>query len=221
MTFRLTRSNETLKEPNRYFLRRNRPAYLIRYSLAHTQLLLDPKRGTVRRSLYWKRSFWKTEEPSSSLGGRLLKTMRNSWIFPMPGGSAVRFPYVGINDFVRLVIEVALSGQIGTYNVFYPDFTSFSMLAAAVKRTVGRPVLTVPLPIGAIYPIYRVVESLLSKFGARLPVNAESLISLRDNQLVANEGTSTILSRSTATLQEIVSSVMQELDREGTGNAHT
>jgi len=158
---------------------------------------------------------------AGGLGGRLLKTMRNSWIFPMPGGSAVRFPYVGINDFVRLVIEVALSGQIGTYNVFYPDFTSFSMLAAAVKRTVGRPVLTVPLPIGAIYPIYRVVESLLSKFGARLPVNAESLISLRDNQLVANEGTSTILSRSTATLQEIVSSVIQELDREGTGNAHT
>jgi nucleoside-diphosphate-sugar epimerase len=157
---------------------------------------------------------------AGGLGGRLLKTMRNSWIFPMPGGSAVTFPYVGINDFVRLVIEVALSGQAGTYNVFYPDFTSFSMLAAAVKRTVGRPFLIVPLPIDAIYPIYRVVESLLFKFGARLPVNAESLISLRDNQLVANEGTSTILSRSKTTLQEIVSSVIQELDREGIGNAH-
>ena len=157
---------------------------------------------------------------AGGLGGRLLKMMRNSWIFPMPGGSAVTFPYVGINDFVRLVIEVALSGQAGTYNVFYPDFTSFSMLAAAVKRTVGRPILTVPLPIDAIYPICRVVESLLFKFGARFPVNAESLISLRDNQLVANQGTSTMLSRSKATLQEIVSSVMQELDREEIENAH-
>ena len=157
---------------------------------------------------------------AGGLGGRLLKTMRKSWIFPIPGGSAVTFPYVGINDFVRFVIEVALSGQAGTYNVFYPDFTSFSMLAAAVKRTVGRPILTVPLPIDAIYPIYRLVESFLFKFGAQLPVNAESLISLRDNQLVANEGTSTILPRSKATLQEIVSSVMQDLDREGSGSAH-
>lgn len=149
---------------------------------------------------------------AGGLGGRLLKTMRNSWIFPMPGGSAVTFPYVEINDFVRVVIEVALSGQAGTYNVFYPDFTSFSMLAAAVKRTVGRPILTVPLPIDAIYPIYRLVEALLFRFGTRLPVNAESLISLRDNQLRADEERSTILSRSNATLQEIVSSVMQELD---------
>ncbi len=157
---------------------------------------------------------------AGGLGGRLLKTMRNSWIFPMPGGSAVTFPYVGINDFVRLVIEVALSGQAGTYNAFYPEFTSFSMLAAAVKRTVGRPILTVPLPIDAIYPIYRLVESLLFKCGARLPVNAESLISLRDNQLLANEGTATILSRSKPTLQEIVSSVIQEVDREEIGSAH-
>ena len=156
---------------------------------------------------------------AGGLGGRLLKTIRNSWIFPMPGGSAITFPYVAINDFVRVVIEVTLSGQAGIYNVFYPDFTSFSMLAAAVKRTVGRPILTVPLPIDAIYPIYRLVEFLLFKFGVRLPINAESLISLRDNQLVANEGTSTILPHSKTTLQEIVSSVIQDLDRERTGRA--
>ena len=157
---------------------------------------------------------------AGGLGGRLLKTMRNSWIFPMPGGSAVTFPYVGINDFVHLVVELAVSGRRGTYNVFYPEFTSFSVLASTVKRTVGRPILTVPLPIKAIYPTYRLVESVLSKFGVHLPVKAESLISLRDNQPAANERTSAILPHSKTTLQEIISSVMQELDRDGIRSAH-
>jgi len=146
---------------------------------------------------------------SGGLGGRMLNTMRKSWILPIP--SRVRFPYVGVKDFVRTVRNIASSTQTGVYRIFYADFTSFSEVAAAVKMETGRPFFTITVPVNTISFGLSAAECLLDKLRICLPVRSDSFKSLEANQLIRGRANCGLLPTSHMTLQEVVSSALREV----------
>jgi nucleoside-diphosphate-sugar epimerase len=148
---------------------------------------------------------------SGGLGGSMLQKIKNSWVAPIPHG--VTFPYVGTADFVQTVKEIVFSGQRGLHNIFYPDFTTFAEVAIAVRREVGRPFLTIPIPIGAFTRFLVTAEFLLDKMGIRLAVRSDNLKSLSANQSIQRDARGSLLRASSMTLQEIISSALVELDR--------
>jgi nucleoside-diphosphate-sugar epimerase len=147
---------------------------------------------------------------SGGLGGRMLNTMRKSWILPIPSG--VRFPYVGLKDFVRTVRKIASSTQTGVYKIFYSDFASFTEMAAAVKMDTGRPLFTILVPVNTISFGLSAAERLLDRLRIRLPVRSDSFKSLEANQLIRGGANCGLLPASHTTLQEVVSAAVRELD---------
>jgi nucleoside-diphosphate-sugar epimerase len=147
---------------------------------------------------------------SGGLGGRMLNTMRKSWIFPVPSG--VRFPYVGLKDFVRAVRKIASTSQTGVYKIFYSDLTSFTEIAAAVKMDTGRPLLTIMVPVNTISFGLSAAECLLDRLRIRLPARSDSFKSLEANQLILGGANCGLLPASHTTLQEVVSAAVRELD---------
>jgi nucleoside-diphosphate-sugar epimerase len=147
---------------------------------------------------------------SGGLGGRMLNTMRKSWIFPIPSG--VRFPYVGLKDFVRTVRKIASTSQTGVHKIFYSDLTSFSEIAAAVKMDTGRPLFTIMVPVNTISFGLSAAECLLDRLRIRLPVRSDSFKSLEANQLTPGGANCGLLPTSHTTLQEVVSAAVRELD---------
>jgi nucleoside-diphosphate-sugar epimerase len=147
---------------------------------------------------------------SGGLGGRMLNIMRKSWIFPIPSG--VRFPYVGVKDFVRTVRKIASTSQTGVYKIFYSDLTSFTEIAAAVKMDAGRPLFTIMVPGNAISFGLSAAECLLDRLRIRLPVRSDNFKSLEANQLILGGANCGLLPASRTTLQEVVSAAVRELD---------
>lgn len=147
---------------------------------------------------------------SGGLGGRMLNVMRKSWIFPIPSG--VRFPYVGLGDFVRTVRKIASTSQTGLYKIFYSDLTSFTEIAAAVKMDTGRPLFTIMVPVKTISFGLSAVECLLDRLRIRLPVRSDNFKSLEANQIIRSEANCGLLPASHTTLQEVVSAAVRELD---------
>lgn len=144
------------------------------------------------------------------LGGRMLNAMRKSWVFPVPG--RVRFPYVGLEDFVRTVRKIASTTQAGVHKIFYSEFTSFKEVAAAVKLATGRPLLTIMIPVNTISSGLGAVEFLLDRLRIRLPVRSDNFKNLEANQLILGGADSGLLRASQTTLQEVVSAAVRELD---------
>jgi nucleoside-diphosphate-sugar epimerase len=145
------------------------------------------------------------------LGGRMLNAMRKSWIFPIP--SRVRFPYIGLEDFVRTVRKIASTAQAGVHKIFYAEFTSFREVAAAVKLATGRPRFTIMIPVNTISLGLRAAESLLDRLHIRLPVRSDNFKSLEANQLILGGSDGRLLPASQTTLQEVVSAAVRGLDR--------
>jgi hypothetical protein len=140
----------------------------------------------------------------------MLLKIKNSWIAPIPRN--VIFPYVGTADFVQTVKEIVFSGRRGLHNIFYADFTTFAEVATAVRREVGRPFLTIPIPIGAFTLFLVTTEFLLDRVGIRLAVRSDNLKSLSANQSIRRDTGGSVLRASSMTLQEIISSALIELD---------
>jgi Nucleoside-diphosphate-sugar epimerases len=147
---------------------------------------------------------------AGGLGGRMLNVMRKSWIFPIPRG--VRFPYVGLEDFVRTVKKIVATSQTGVYKIFYSNFTSFAEIAAAVKMDTGRPWFTITVPVNTIASGLSVAECLLDRLRIRLPVRSDSFKSLEANQAIPSGANCGLLPTPHTTLQEVVSTAVQKLD---------
>lgn len=147
---------------------------------------------------------------AGGLGGRMLNAMRKSWIFPIPGRA--RFPYVGLEDFVRTVKKIAATAETGGHNIFYSEFTSFKDVAAAVQLATGRPLFTIVVPANALTFGLSAAESLLDRLHIRLPVRSDNFKSLEANQLILGGADCGLLQASETTLRDVVSAAVRDLD---------
>jgi NADH dehydrogenase len=116
------------------------------------------------------------------MSGNVLLAAQKWPIFPAPGGSSARFPYVWLDDFVHVATNAIESQRSGTVDVFYPEFTSLVELAGLVRSETGRPFVICPVPLGFLSFGLNFLQTILRLFSMRLPDAAASVLSLKANQ---------------------------------------
>ena len=78
------------------------------------------------------------------MSGNVLLAAQKWPIFPAPGGSSARFPYVWLDDFVHIVTDAIESQRSGIVDVFYPEFTEPCRVGKACPKRNGTPVHDLP-----------------------------------------------------------------------------
>ncbi len=116
------------------------------------------------------------------MSGNVLLAAQKWPIFPAPGGSSARFPYVWLDDFVHIVTDAIESQRSGIVDVFYPEFTNLVELARLVRKETGRPFVICRVPLGLLSFGLNLLQTILRPFSMRLPDAAASVLSLRANQ---------------------------------------
>jgi nucleoside-diphosphate-sugar epimerase len=116
------------------------------------------------------------------MSGNVLLAAQKWPIFPAPGGSSARFPYVWLDDFVHIVTDAIESQRSGIVDVFYPEFTSLVELARLVRSETGRPFMICRVPLGLLSFGLNFLQTILRLFSMRLPDAAASVLSLKANQ---------------------------------------
>ena len=116
------------------------------------------------------------------MSGKVLLAAQKWPIFPAPGGSSARFPYVWLDDFVHIVTDAIESQRSGIVDVFYPEFTSLVELARLVRSETGRPFMICRVPLGLLSFGLNFLQTILRLFSMRLPDAAASVLSLKANQ---------------------------------------
>jgi nucleoside-diphosphate-sugar epimerase len=145
------------------------------------------------------------------MAGKILLAAQNWPVLPVPGGTSARFPYVWLDDFVRIVTDAIASRCDGVIEVFYPEFTNLVELAKLVRRETGRPFVICPVPLGFVSFGLNILQTVLRPFQIRLPNAAASVLSLKTNQKDRIELNLQSLQRPSIGLREMIARSLREL----------
>lgn len=144
------------------------------------------------------------------LGGRILDLARRSWVLPIPS-SALKFPYIGLDDFVESTEEIVTNCRTGEFTLWYHDFTSFPSLMEVVQEEIGRPFVVVPIPGKAVSLGVDVIEFLLNKLHRPSPLAAHSWRNLKANQLISQGDRQSRMPNSTCNLRTVISTALRQM----------
>ena len=145
------------------------------------------------------------------MSGNVLLAAQKWPIFPAPGGSSARFPYVWLDDFVHVVTNAIESQRSGIIDVFYPEFTNLVELAGLVRSETGLPFVICPVPLGLLSFGLNFLQFILRLFSMRLPDAAASVLSLKANQKDQINRNFQLLPHPSITLHEMIARSLQGL----------
>jgi len=145
------------------------------------------------------------------MSGNVLLAAQKWPIFPAPGGISARFPYVWLDDFVRVATNAIESQRSGIVDVFYPEFTDLVELARLIRSETGRPFVICRVPLGLLSFGLNFLQTILRLFSMRLPDAAASVLSLRANQEGQINRNSQLLPYPSITLHEMIARSLRGL----------